>query len=357
MTEIKSEEISIKEILIKIKEFRILIFSKWKQVVLFGLLGGILGFTYAWFQKPKYTADLTFALEEKSAGSGGLGAYAGIASQFGIDIGGGGGGAFTGDNMLELMKSRLLIEKTLLTEVEIGGKKQLLINRYLEFNKIREGWNKGDNEELKKLIYDRSDRIGFSRLKDSVLFSISKDIKDNVLQVSKLDKKLNIVSVKAIAEDELFVFCFTSELVKNVTDFYIETKTKKSRGNVEILERRTDSVKRELDSEMYGAAITQDQNINTIRARAKVPGVKRQMNVQMLSTMYAELVKNLEFSKLALMREEPLIQVIDRPILPLYKQKVSKLKSLILGGILAGFIYLFYLIFQLLLKKINQESN
>ncbi len=355
MSEINSEEISLKEIVVKIKEFKNFLITKWKQVILFGLLGGLLGFTYAWFQKPKYTAELTFALEEKSAGSGGLGAYAGIASQFGIDIGGGGGGAFTGDNMLELMKSRLLIEKTLLTEVNIAGEKQLLVNRYIKYNKLNEDWAESKNPELVNLSYSSLDKPGTNRLKDSVINAISKDIKDNVLQVAKLDKKLNIVSVKAISEDEVFVFYFTTELVKNVTDFYIETKTKKSRGNVEILERRTDSVKRELDSEMYGAAITLDQNINTRRARAKVPGVKRQMNVQMLSTMYSELVKNLEFSKLALMREEPLIQVIDKPILPLAKQKVSKLKSLILGGILSGFIYIFYLIFQLLLKKINQE--
>ena len=55
---------------------------------------------------PTYTATLTFALEEGESGDGSL---SGLASQFGYNIGGSGGGAFSGDNLLELMKSRRLI--------------------------------------------------------------------------------------------------------------------------------------------------------------------------------------------------------------------------------------------------------
>jgi hypothetical protein len=47
---------------------------------------------------------LFFALEEGESGGGG--SLYGLASQFGYNIG---GGAFTGDNLLELMKSRRLI--------------------------------------------------------------------------------------------------------------------------------------------------------------------------------------------------------------------------------------------------------
>ena len=60
----------------------------------------------------------------------------------------------------------------------------------------------------------------------------------------------------------------------------------------------------------------------------------------------------LELSKVTLRKETPLIQVIDRPILPLEKDKVSKLKSLILGGFLAGFLTVLYLVFSSLYKKI-----
>jgi uncharacterized protein involved in exopolysaccharide biosynthesis len=64
------------------------------------------------------------------------------------------------------------------------------------------------------------------------------------------------------------------------------------------------------------------------------------------------VVVNLELAKLALRKETPLIQVIDRPILPLKKEKLGKLKSLILGGFLAGFLTVLVLIFKKLFAGI-----
>ena len=77
-------------------------------------MGGIIGFVYASFQKPTYLATTTFVLEEDRGGGGGGGAMS-LASSFGFDLGGGGGGLFSSSNIIELMKSRLVVEKTLLT--------------------------------------------------------------------------------------------------------------------------------------------------------------------------------------------------------------------------------------------------
>jgi hypothetical protein len=41
------------------------------------------------------------------------------------------------------------------------------------------------------------------------------------------------------------------------------------------------------------------------------------------------------------MREEPLVQIIDQPILPLPKARLGKLKAMVMGGILFGFLCLF----------------
>jgi uncharacterized protein involved in exopolysaccharide biosynthesis len=47
-------------------------------------------------------------------------------------------------------------------------------------------------------------------------------------------------------------------------------------------------------------------------------------------------VKNLELSKMSLLKETPLIQVIDQPVYPLEEIKFGKLKGLVLGGFLGG---------------------
>ena len=105
---IENDEISLKELLEKIKELSIYLLSHWKIFFLAILFGAIIGVTYSFLKKPVYTATLTFALEDEKSG-GGLGSALGLASSFGIDIGGGGGGIFSGSNLTELFKSRTMI--------------------------------------------------------------------------------------------------------------------------------------------------------------------------------------------------------------------------------------------------------
>src|ERR1700761_2539810 len=143
----KQDEISVKDILSRVRSgFRYLT-SKWLTIIAIAILGGLMGVAYSVFRKPSYTATCTFVLEESNK-MGGLGQYSGLASLAGIDIGGSGNGIFTGDNIIELYKSRLMIEKTLLTEVDFNGKKQLLIDRYADFNHLREKWKSDDIDNI-----------------------------------------------------------------------------------------------------------------------------------------------------------------------------------------------------------------
>ncbi|MBS1504586.1 MAG: hypothetical protein JST32_21180 [Bacteroidetes bacterium] len=85
---------------------------KWLTIVLISLAGVLAGLSYSIFQRPTYTAECTFVLEETSK-LGGLSQYAGLASLAGINISGTGGGLFEGDNIIELYKSRSMIERAL----------------------------------------------------------------------------------------------------------------------------------------------------------------------------------------------------------------------------------------------------
>jgi uncharacterized protein involved in exopolysaccharide biosynthesis len=344
-----TDEISLKELVQKAGEWFAFFKSKWKTIVLAGLLGGLLGLGYSYTKKTIYTAKLSFALEEKGASGGGISS---IAAQFGLGgIGGGDGGVFSGGNMIELLKSRFLIEKTLLSTVNINGKSDLLINRYIQFNRLDKKWAKKIN--LANLKFTNADRSKFTLQQDSVLGVISAGLIKNNVAIAQQDKKLSIINISVASTDEIFAKVFSEKLIETVTDFYIETKTKKSRGNVMLLQNRADSVQRELNSALYGRAQFGDQNMGLIRQQAAVPKLKQEMRVQMLGTLYGELVKNLEFAKLTLMREEPLVQIIDQPILPLPKARLGKLKALIVGGLLFGFLSLLGLSGKKVWKAIN----
>jgi len=339
----KDSEISLKEIIIKLGDWRRYLVSKWMIILGIGIIGAIIGFTYAYFNKPIYTAKLSFALEDGS--TGGLSGAAGLASQLGFDLGGGnGGGAFAGDNLLELMKSRSMVEKTLLSAITIQGKQQTLAELYISYNKFRSQWkNKVGLENVQFL--PGADRSKFTLQQDSLLGVFYGTIVKKNLSVDKTDKKLSIITIEVNSENELFSKLFTETLAKTVSDFYIDTKTKKSVQNVAILQHQTDSVRRELNVAINGVASSIDAvpNANPGRQILRTPSQHKQVDVAADQAILTELVKNLEVSKVSLRKETPLIQVIDTPILPLEKTKAGKLKSIVLGGLLASFLTVLFL--------------
>ena len=71
--------------------------------------------------------------------------------------------------------------------------------------------------------------------------------------------------------------------------------------------------------------------------------------------MYLEIVKNLEISKLTLLNQTPIIQIIDRPILPLKVEKKSKIFLGLLGAFLGGFLSLFFFVFKKLFEDALSE--
>ena len=341
--QIENDEISLKELIQKIQEWIAYLKTQWKLIIGIAALGGIIGFAYASFQKPTYLATTTFVLEEDKGGGGGLGGAMGLASSFGFDLGGGGGGLFTSSNIIELMKSRLVVEKTLLNPVQIAGKEISLADYYVKINKLK----------IKVTFPVNADRTKFSLEQDSILQTISAGLTKNNLVITQKDKKASIISLTVKTENELFSKLFCEELLNETSDIYIETKSKKSRLNVDILQHQADSIRAELNSAITGVATASDNvyNLNPAFNVKKTPGTKRQVDVQANTAILTQLVAQLELSKVSLRKETPLVQLIDRPILPLQKEKVGRLKSLIFGGFLAGFSTVMYLVFGQLYRK------
>jgi uncharacterized protein involved in exopolysaccharide biosynthesis len=340
--QIDNDEISLKELIQKIQEWIAYLKTQWKLIIGIAALGGIIGFVYASFQKPKYLATTTFVLEEDKGG-GGLGGAMGLASSFGFDLGGGGGGLFTSSNIIELMKSRLVIEKTLLNPVQIAGKEISLADYYVQINELK----------VKVSFPVNADRTKFSLEQDSILYGISSSLTKNNLVIAQKDKKVSIINLTVKTQNELFSKLFCEQLLKETSDFYIETKSKKSRLNVDLLQHQADSIRAELNGAITGVAAASDNvyNLNPAYNVKKTPSTRRQVDVQANTAILTQLVAQLEMSKVSLRKETPLVQLIDRPILPLEKDKVGRLKSLVLGGFLAGFLTVLYLVFGQFYRK------
>jgi hypothetical protein len=345
-----ADEISIKALILRVILWKNHLISKWITISVIAIICGLCGFIYSYIRKPIYKAELSFALQDASSG-GGLGGALGLASQFGFDVGGPVGDEFSGDNLLQLMRSRSMVEKTLLTSLTINGKQQTLAEYYIDFNGLRDNWE----QETKDIHFlPGADRSKFALKQDSLLGIFHRDIIKENLLVDKIDKKLSIISLQFKSKDQIFSKLFAEVLVKVVSDFYVDTKTKKEVKNVAILQRQADSVRNVLNNAISGVALSVDAapNANPFMQSLRVPSQRRQVDVQANTAILNELVKNLEISKMSLLQETPLIQIIDKPILPLEKDRVGKFKGLVIGGVIGVFLAVFLLSVSRVYKSI-----
>lgn len=350
--EIPNDEISLKELLEKAKDWFSYLVSQWKIILLAGIIGAGLGLAYSFSKKAVYTASLSFALEDEKSGSG-LGGALGLASSLGLDLGGGGGSIFTGSNLTELFKSRSMVEQTLLSPVFVDGKANSLAEMYIQNQGWRTKWEGKPQYEKIQFLPDTK-RTNFTRLHDSILGAIYQDLSKTGLVVGQKDKKIAIITIEVSSTNELFSKYFTEALVKEVVDFYVTTKSKKARENMNILERQTDSIRGALNGAITGVAVANDNTfgLNPAMNVRRAPSSRRQVDVQANTTILTELVKQTELAKVTLRKETPLIQIIDKPILPLKKEKLGSLKAILLGGIIAGFLTLLYLSFKKFLGQL-----
>ncbi len=112
---------------------------------------------------------------------------------------------------------------------------------YIQDKKWRENWD--EKPKLKSLQFlPNTDKTKFTREQDSIFGVIYEDLSKNSLTIEQKDKKVAIGTITMKGTNEYFVQQFTLALTNTVTDFYIETKSKRAKENMDILVRQTDLV-------------------------------------------------------------------------------------------------------------------
>jgi hypothetical protein len=307
--------------------------KKWWLFLMVGFLAGLAGIYHASKQKMTYKSKITFALDQGDGGSGAMS----LAAQFGLNVGGS-DNIFSGDNIIEIMKSRRMVERTLLSIDTFENKPYTFIEYYLHQNK-----DPDSKEELKIHFPVGQPRSSFTYAQDSLLYKSYNDFANNYIAVDQPNRKYNIYEVNVTNPDEKFTKDFTDSLVEETNKFYIEISTKKAKQTLEILEKRVAVMKGNVDVSLGSKAEIQDVNLNPAFSAALVPALKQQANIQVYSTAYTEMFKNLEIARYQYLKQIPLMQIIDAADYPMVKVKVSKLKTAIIFSFIAGFITLLVL--------------
>ncbi len=310
------------------------VLKKWWLFLIVGVIAGIGGIIYASNQKITYKSRLTFALDDE--GNNSMGGFLSLASQFGLNVGGS-KDIFGGDNILEIMKSRRMVEKVLLSEDTFNNKPYTLIEYHLEKSGKFES-----NSKLNSIHFPPGKpKSSFSYQQDSLLYVVYQEFSNKFIEAGRPDRKLSIYEVNFTSPDEKFTKDFTDRIVNETNNFYIEMRTKKAKETLEILEQRVANMKSSLSSSIASKAQVQDVNINPAFSEAQVPIQKQQANIQVYGAAYGEMFKNLELARFQYLNEIPLLQIIDAADYPMQKIKTGKLKTGFTWAVVSCLVLLF----------------
>ncbi len=333
------EEFSLYQWVSNARNWVIYFLRNWIYLLLAIISGTVIGYIYIKDTKPVYTASLTFVLatESKSAG------ISGLASQFGLEVGGmGNESIFAGDNILELFKSRKLITKMLLHEVK--GKNINLLNLIgEEQNMFKKGFPKFPDDTAK---FTPVQNKLFRKIVNSTTASIN---------VSKKDKKLSFYIVDATSASEGVAYYMVENIVEVTSRYFIDTKLKVARQNLELLTKEADSLKNLLGTTIEATAYVSDRTYNMNPSIViQRSGIQlNQARMAALSVAYSEVMRNLEIAKISVQKETPLFEVIDEPQTPLAIIVPDNRKSIIRD---AG-ISVFFMLVLLVMSRWYRLSN
>lgn len=323
-------DLTAKQWLYKLQEIFLYISKRWLLLLLAVIVSSAIGYFTKPPVKKNYTATFSFVLSTETKSSG----LSGIASQFGLEVGTGGSeNIFSGDNIIELFKSRKMITYALLNNVE-NQKENLLTYMTRKFYPT----------QVNTLLPYPSDISKFTTGQTGVLNASISRVASS-FNVAKKDKKLIFYLINATSEYDDIAYLVAKNMLDQTSRFFIETKTKVATRSLSLLLNEADSLGDLLGVTFRSTASMNDRsfNINPSMLTQRSGMQFNQAKATALGAAYTEVMRNLEIAKINIQKETPLFQVIDEPVLPL-KIQISEpsgyIKYAIIIGILTMIIFI-----------------
>jgi len=295
----------------------------WYLVLLGAMLGGVIGFIKVYKKKPVYVATFNFVLSTDQKDRN---AFAGLASQLGFDgITSSPDNIFSGDNIIELFKSRKLIGSALQSVVD-STTHQTLLN-YIAQNEY-------------PIIYKNLGPFNqspatYSPIKTKLYRKIITEVGLS-FSVFKKDKKLIFYLISATSTNPNIAYYVSKYMLGETSDYFIDTKTKVAATTVKLLKHEADSLARVISGTANNTAATIDRtyNLNPSLSIQRSGLMFSQAKVSAFGTAYSEVMRNLEIAKINLQKETPLYRIIDEPELPLIAEPAGKIKHVLITTII-----------------------
>ncbi len=141
-----------------------------------------------------------------------------------------------------------------------------------------------------------------------------------------------------------------------MSEMYIDYQTEKSRNTLNNLYNRSDSIFKDLRTSERNFAKVKDNNMRVMTASGRLEELQYMREVEILQAVYLELRKNIELSHMSVLNETPLIQIVDKPVLPLENINRSNLFWIVIFTFLGVFTICFIIILRKLVRDALEED-
>lgn len=305
-----------------------------------------------------YTSSVSLAPE--TVGEDVAGGLSSIASNFGINIGGGGTDAIYPMLYPELMESNEFIVSLLDIKVKtedgtINTDYYTYLTKYQKKNWLTQPFTKLKKNILslfssKSKSYPSKDKKLNPFMLSELDYNIVEGVKKTI--TCSVDKKTEVISITVKDQDRLICATLTDSVRQHLQDFIINYRTSKARLDVDHYKHLADSAKIEYDKsvEKYSSYCDTNQDIflqTSVSERDKLEG-----DMQQKYNTYTAICAQLEAMKAKLQEKTPAFTTLKSTTVPI--KPAGPKRMLFIAGmeILASICLALYITRKLLIPKL-----
>lgn len=335
MQQFAEEDVRLVDVLESFRNYSLFLLKKW-YISIVGIIAFTLGgYFFAKLSPPSYIAYVSFnALDSRTSAMGGL------MSMMGVSFAGGS----SNDVLTGIFTSRNIFLNSMLTDVEINGKKDKLANFYFHALKYDDGFEK---DPVLKNFKFRANSMNEISKQEMEFFGIMYDDYFDGLMTAEYDLTSGVIRAEIETPDYEVSRILGSTLLSNTVKFYQNRQIQNAQLSYKDATKRLDSIQGQITYRQRLIAETQDQNIFN---KKKVEYVDQQKLLQELNVLYAlynDASSFKENAKAGLVPQDNIVRVIDDPLF----STAPKYRGKLLFAAIGFAISIVVIIIPLLLQK------
>jgi len=297
---------------ITLNDIFVILAQQLKVIFLLPFITVFFTFTYVQFIKqPLYQSSASILLPDNQGG-GNLGGLAGLASQFGVNIPTGSQADLSSPTLFpELLRSRTFAEKIIY--------KEFYTNRYKKKLPLLSILTHGDEPT----------KLG----REELIVKAIKELYGEML-VYEQDFKSSFSIIKITAPEPVFAKELAEVIILELEKLNRYFKSQNVSEKINFIDNRIISVQGDLEKSEQRLKAFNEQNRQISSPALQLEQEYMMREVEIQKGVYLTLKQQLELAKIEEVQQTTIVQILDRPQVPLSPSNIQLIRNVFISGLL-----------------------